>query len=137
MLLFAYILNNKKRWYIHIKSNIKWQIEFTLFQIQAILLYIFTLYHFEIDPYGPVLSILLTLHAIVLLFISLKNGISVSKNISFVIFAIALLKVIFKDTVDFSLTEKIFVFITLGIILLLSAYAYTIIKKRYESVKIN
>jgi uncharacterized membrane protein len=87
---------------------------------------------FGVNLEGPMTSILLTLHAIVLLFVAMKNQINILNKLSIVLFVIALIKVIFHDISDFSLVQKIIVLIILGLILLGASYGYVRLSKQFD-----
>lgn len=130
VIIFSIILKNKKDWFVA-KGN-SWSVSILLNQIQYVIIYLFILFMFGINLEGPMTSILLTLHAIVLLFVAMKNQIKILNKLSIVLFVIALIKVIFHDISDFGLVQKIIVLIILGLILLGASYGYVRLSKHFD-----
>jgi hypothetical protein len=130
VIIFSIILKNKKEWFVRKGSS--WSVFMLLNQIQHVIIYLFILFMFGVNLEGPMTSILLTLHAIVLLFVAMKNQINILNKLSIVLFVIALIKVIFHDISDFSLVQKIIVLIILGLILLGASYGYVRLSKHFD-----
>jgi len=128
LIIFSIILKNNKNWFRRVRSD-NWGVLIVLNQVQYVITYLFILYLFGVDLEGPMTSILFTLHAIVLLFLAMKNQIKILNTISIVLFVVALVKVIFHDISDFSLIQKIIVLIILGLILLGASYGYVRLSK--------
>lgn len=127
-ILFSVILSNENKWFIKHQSS-HWKVSIVFNQIQYVIIYMFILFKAGIDLEGPITSILLTLHAIVLLFVAMKNQIKILNKLSIVLFVLALIKVIFHDISDFSLIQKIIVLIFLGLLLLAASYGYVRLSK--------
>ena len=51
------------------------------------------------------------------------------------LFGIALLKIIGVDISEFSMVQKVIVFLILGLLLLAASYGYVKLKKRFETVE--
>ena len=131
IVVFSIILKNKKKWFVKTQTT-SWSISMFINQIQYVISYLFILHMFHINIDGPMTSILLTIHAILLLFVAMKNQIKILNKISIALFVIALIKVIFHDINDFSLIQKISVLIMLGLILLGASYGYVRLSKQFE-----
>ncbi len=135
LILIALLLNNKKNWFPILYGQ-HWNGTMVLHQIECVLVYGLILVFFDISLSGPLASILLAAHAIIVLFVAMKNQIKVLNKISMVLFSITLLKVVFHDITDFNTTEKVIVLIILGLILLSASYGYVKLAKHFEE-KIN
>ncbi len=135
LILFSLLLNNKKNWFPNLYGQ-HWNGIMVLHQIECIIAYGLILIFFEISITGPLPSILLAAHAIIVLFVAMKNQIKVLNKISIVLFAATLLKVVFHDINDFNTTQKVIVLIVLGLILLSASYGYVKLAKHFEK-KIN
>ena len=81
---------------------------------------------------GPYYSVALVIHAIVLLFMALKHQNKWYNRGSVFLFAVTLLKVVFYDLKDFETTEKIIVFILIGVLLLGASFLYVKIKAQFD-----
>lgn len=132
LVVYALVLNNKKDWFPEL-YNKKWNIGMVLHQIESVFAIGIILVFVGIDIMGPVASIVLAIHAIIVLFVALKNQINVLNKISLVLFATTLVKVVFYDIKDFNTTEKVGVLIILGLILLSASYMYVRLSKYFEN----
>jgi len=128
LIIFSIILKTNKKWFVRVRAG-NWGVLMILNQVQYVITYLFILYFFGVDLEGPMTSILFTLHAIVLLFLAMKNHIKILNKISIALFVVTLVKVIFHDISDFSLIQKIIVLIILGLILLSASYGYVRLSK--------
>lgn len=137
LILYTLILINKKQWYDLEKKLTRWNLANVFLQIQIVLFYIVVLKLLNIDLSGLIISILLVFHAIILLFASLKNNISILNKSSIVLFGIAILKIVFHDIRDFEIAQKVVVLIIIGLLLLIAAYLYVIKLKKHFDAKIK
>jgi len=135
LIVYAFLLNNKKNWFPILYGK-HWNGGMILHQIECVIAIGLILLFLNIDITGPIPSIILAIHAIIVLFIALKNQIKVLNKISLVLFAATLIKVIFHDINGFKTTEKIIVLIILGLILLSASYGYVKLSKHFEN-KLN
>jgi hypothetical protein len=131
LFLFSLLLNNKKNWFPVLYGQ-HWNGAMVLHQIECIITYGLILVFFGISITGPLTSILLAIHAIIVLFVAMKNQIKVLNKISIVLFAATLLKVVFHDINGFETTQKVIVLIILGLILLSASYGYVKLAKHFE-----
>ena len=81
---------------------------------------------------GPYYSVALVIHAIILLFMALKHQNKWYNRASIFLFTVTLLKVVFYDLKDFETTEKIIVFILIGVLLLVASFLYVKIKAQFD-----
>ncbi len=135
MFLIAWVLINRFKWYPSYKSA-KWSIDLIFSQLVLIILYATTLYVLGISFRSIIFSILLAVHAVGLVFISLKHQLKTPNYLSIVIFVLALLKVVFNDIASLPTTQKVIVLIAIGALLLGAAYFYTRLKKHFEEKSI-
>lgn len=131
IVIIAIVFLNKKRWYTSFTS-IKWSIDFTFFQMLLIFSYWSFLSFLEIDADGAVMTVLLTVHAVALLFLALKNKLKLLNYLSIIIFSFTTLKIVFSDIASLPMTQKVVVLIALGVLLLGASYAYTRLKKYFD-----
>jgi hypothetical protein len=132
LIVYALLLNNKKNWFAVLYDK-RWNVGMILHQIETVIAIGIILVFVGINITGPIPSIVLAIHAIVVLFVALKNQIKVLNKISLVLFAATLLKVVFLDINGFSATEKVIVLIILGLILLSASYGYVKLTKYFEN----
>ncbi|MGY6648186.1 DUF2339 domain-containing protein [Wenyingzhuangia sp. IMCC45574] len=130
--LCAIILNNRRKWFSKLYGR-KWNQIMVFHQGQCIIITSLILVFFNIDLDGPITSILLATHAVIILFVAMKNQIKILNKISLVLFASTLLKIIFNDISDFKTFEKIIVLIIIGIILLSASYGYVKLSKYFQN----
>ncbi|MDB4835526.1 DUF2339 domain-containing protein, partial [Cyclobacteriaceae bacterium] len=130
--LLGIILKNKRQWFDLSTDNTIWLITLILHQLLLIGFYASLLELTIPMASGPLFSICLVIHAISLLFLALKYQIKPLNKGSIVLFISALLKVIFHDIRDFTSSEKVIVFIILGIVLLGASFLYVKLKDRFE-----
>lgn len=130
--LWAVLLVNNKNWYDKKESESRWTWSLVHHQIQIVLLYVFVQLALKIDLDGILLSIILVVHAIILLFLSFKNQIRSLNRLSIGLFGLALAKVVFNDIRGFDTSGKIIVLIVLGALLLGASYGYLKMKKHFE-----
>ena len=85
-----------------------------------------------LDIDGPYYSIALVFHAVLLLFRALKKQIKIFNQGAIILFLIALLKVVISDIRGFETSEKIVVFILIGVLLLGASFLYVKLKDRFD-----
>jgi len=78
------------------------------------------------------LTVAFIVHAIVVLFNSMKKFCKPLIWQSVVIFGIALIKLFFKDLADFSMSQKVIVFVIIGALLLGASFLYVKIRDRFD-----
>lgn len=132
LVLYALLLNNKKDWFSELYGK-TWNRAMVLHQIECVLVIGLILMFIGIDVTGPISSIVLATHAIIVLFVAMKNQIKILNKISITLFAATLLKVIFHDINDINSTQKVIVLIILGVILLSASYGYVKLTKYFEN----
>lgn len=132
MFLFGILLVNRKQWYDKVSHKNTWATNFILYQLLAVSTYSFIINLAGIELDGPLYSIVLVVHAITLLFIALKTRIKLLNISSVVLFASALLKVLFNDIRDFATNEKVIVFILIGVLLLGASFLYVKLKAKFD-----
>ena len=137
LILLGIQLRNKKSWFDLPKDNMNWLVILVLHQLLLIGFYAEFLELTGLTASGPFFSILLVIHAITLLFLALKYEIKLLNKVSIVLFLSALLKVVIHDIRDFGSTEKVIVFIILGIVLLGASFLYVKLKDRFEKKEIT
>lgn len=126
------LLYNKKGWYDLEKKVNRWNFTFILHQLAIIITSAIVLDLMSLNVVGPLSSVLLVIHAIILVFIALKQHRPFINKISMILFGVALLKVLVIDTSSFSMVQKVIVFLILGLLLLAASYGYVKLKKRFE-----
>lgn len=127
------LLYNKKSWYdLENKVN-RWSFTFIFHQLSVIITVAIILDLFHFSVIGPISSVLLVIHAIILIFIALKQRRAFINKVSIVLFVIALLKVVGLDISEFSMIQKVIVLLILGVLLLAASYGYVKLKKRFET----
>ncbi|MEL6560167.1 MAG: DUF2339 domain-containing protein [Bacteroidota bacterium] len=131
IVLIAIVFLNKKRWYSSFTS-IKWSIDFVFYQLLLVLTYWSMLSFLDINADGAVMTVLLTVHAVALLFLALKNKLKLLNYLSIIIFSFTTLKIVFSDIASLPITQKVVVLIALGALLLGASYAYTRLKKYFD-----
>ncbi len=114
-----------------------WGFNIIVHQLFIIFTYTISIDVMNLDVEGPMMTIFLVLHAIVILFTALKTQNTAMNKGSLFLFIVALIKVIFHDIKDFSGTGKIVVLIVLGVLLLIASYGYVRIKNKYITEEIT
>lgn len=133
LIILGVLLYNKKGWYDIEKKINRWNFTFVLHQLAVIITIAILLGQLRIEFLGPLSSVLLVVHAIILVFIALKQHRPFINKVSMVLFGIALLKVIVLDISEFSMVQKVVVFLILGLLLLAASYGYVKLKKRFDT----
>ena len=133
LVLFGLMLQNKSRWYPTDRETARWIWAVIAHQLQMLLFYSLVLILLDIDLSGILATVILVIHAIMILFVSLKNQLTFLNKVSFTLFGLALLKVVFNDIRGFETSEKIIVLIVIGVLLLGASYAYLKLKKYFEN----
>jgi len=132
LLFLGVLLYNKQNWYDLEKKINRWNFAFALHQLLIIMGVAIFIDWVGINVQGPISSVLLVIHAIILVFIALKQRSKFINKISMVLFIMALLKVLTNDISDFSMPQKVIVFLILGLLLLAASYGYVKLKKKFE-----
>lgn len=132
LIVFGLLLQNKCHWFNLEQERISWNTMFVFHQLQCLITYAMMLMHLDLDLSGSLISVVLVIHAIVLLFIALKTRIKIINQTSVVLFTLALSKVVLYDISEFEILPKIIVLIVLGALLLGASYTYVHLKKKYE-----
>jgi cell division protein FtsL len=132
LLLLGILLYNKQQWYDLEKKINRWNFAFALHQLLIIVGVAIFIDWIGVGVQGPISSVLLVGHAIILVFIALKQRSKFINQISMVLFIISLLKVLTNDISDFSMPQKVIVFLILGLLLLAASYGYVKLKKKFE-----
>jgi hypothetical protein len=130
--VFGLLLRNNQGWYNLKLENQRWELALVMHQVQILIFYCMVILQLNYDLQGILLSVILVLHAIILLFVSMKNRINILNKTSLVLFGLALTKVVFNDIRDFDTAQKVVVLIVLGGLLLGASYAYLKLKKHLE-----
>lgn len=133
----GYLLNISHSDYLENEKVHSWKLNIFIHQILIILTYINSILVMNLELDGPLVTIFIVIHAIVLLFMALKYQNKALNKGSLFLFVIALIKVIFHDIRDFSGTSKIIVLIVLGIILLIASFGYVKVKNKYMPTEID
>jgi hypothetical protein len=137
LVIFGLMLQNKGEWYPRKAEPIRWTWAVIAHQLQMLLFYALALILLDIDLNGILATVILVTHAILVLFVSLKNQLDFLNKVSFGLFGIALLKIVFNDIRGFETAEKIVVLIVIGVLLLGASYAYLKLKKHFENQRTN
>ena len=132
LIILGILLGNKKGWFVLEQQRKRWNVTFVFHQVLILFCEIIVLEYLEIKVDGPLISVLIVVHAIVLIFIALKQHSSFINKVSMVLFILALLKILGNDISDFSMPQKVVVFLILGLLLLVASYGYVKLKKRFE-----
>ena len=127
----GYILKIIKIDYTNSNKDISWGINAVIHQLLIIITYSVAILTFGLDIDGPAMTIFLVIHAIVLLFMGLKNQNKVMNRGSLILFVLALIKLVLHDIRDFSGMSKIIVLIVLGVLLLVASYGYVRVRNKY------
>lgn len=132
LILFGVMLYNNGAWY-DLKNKVnRWNFAFFLHQLLIVIGLSIIMDWLGIDVEGPISSVLLVLHAIILVFIALKQASKYVNQISMGLFILALIKILTNDIRDFSMPQKVIVFLILGLLLLAASYGYVKLKKKFE-----
>jgi len=107
------------------------------FNVFAILVYTSSLFYWIPDQLRIVLSILLVLHATVLLMLTLREGFESLLKLSVILFVGAAIKILMFDMADFSLVQKIIAFMIIGAMLLGASYLYQKMQQKVNPIAIN
>lgn len=131
LVLLGILFLNRKKWYGSFTS-FKWSFDFVFFQVMLIMSYWSALMLFNINATGAVMTVLFAIHAVALLFLSLKNKLKLPNYLSIIIFVFTTLKIVFADIASLPTMQKVVVLIALGALLLGASYAYTRLKKYFD-----
>ncbi|MEM7367571.1 MAG: DUF2339 domain-containing protein [Bacteroidota bacterium] len=132
LILWGWVLSKRAAWFPDYANSARWIVGLIVHQVQIVIAYVSILVLLNVPVEGPMLSVLLVLHAIILVFIAMKAKINLLNKVSISLFAGALLKVVLHDIRDFATAEKVAVLIIVGLLLLGGAYAYVRVKKYLE-----
>ena len=125
--LYYKIRNFKKKYVNYLYYFDNYLIHFFYFFI-----YITAIELFGYDALGPALTIVLTIHGIYLIFQTMQKKYKFLNYLTITIFGSIVLKLYLMDLKDFSMIEKIVVFLVLGVSLLGSAYFFQKLKNKRE-----
>ena len=84
-----------------------------------------------------VLTVAIILHAIILLFNSLKQNIKGMVWLSIAFFGVAVTKLYVWDIAHFTMIQKVLVFVLIGALLLGASYLFVKLKDNFEASKVN
>ena len=96
--------------------------------------YVCTAAWLSLDARGAATSVLFVVHATLVLFLTLRRRFMNLLWISISLYAVAAVKVTGYDIADFSLVEKIVVFMLIGSVLLVAAYQYQSLRNRMRAI---
>jgi hypothetical protein len=94
------------------------------YQFLVALTYAAIAYHIFRDWLSPALSVVLVVHATVLLFLTLKPRYECLTKLMLGFYGLAIVKIIFMDLSEASLIEKVIAFLIIGVLLLAGAYQF-------------
>lgn len=110
-----------------------WVFDLHLFHSMVLMTY-FAIFHYLTGQWlGPMVTVALVFHGISLVFQTIRPRYQLLNRLSIVLFAIAGLKLFAHDLADFSLIQKVMVFIVSGAAMLISAYYFQRIKIRLSN----
>ncbi len=112
-------------------------IQLWVFNVFVIFVYASSIYFWIPEQLKIVLSILLVLHASILLMLTLKSEFSRLLKLSVILFVGAGIKILAFDMANFSLIQKIIAFMIIGALLLGASYLYQKMQQKYGIVKEN
>ncbi|MFV2060278.1 MAG: DUF2339 domain-containing protein, partial [Gammaproteobacteria bacterium] len=132
--LLGYLLHKKTK-----SSEIIWNYfggyltQLWIFNVFIIVVYTTTIYYWIPEQLRIVLSLMLVLHATILLMLTLKENFEGLLKLSVIVFAGAAIKVLMFDMADFSLIQKIIAFMIIGAMLLGASYLYQKMQQKVSS----
>lgn len=132
IVVISVFLQNSKNWFILPSDQPRWIATLIFHQLLIISTYTVIMEMVGLDIDGPYYSIALVLHAILLIFRALKKQIKLFNQGAIILFLIVVLKVVLNDIRDFETSEKIVVFILIGILLLGASFLYVKLKDRFD-----
>ena len=132
IVIISVFLQNSKSWFNLPSDQPRWIATLIFHQLLIISTYTVIMEMIGLDIDGPYYSIALVLHAVLLLFRALKKQIKLFNQGAIILFLIALLKVVVNDIRDFETSEKIVVFILIGVLLLGASFLYVKLKDRFD-----
>ncbi len=109
----------------HNKKTIIWIGLITIFNIMVLATYAVVLSDTQI-------TIALIIHAIIVLFYSMKLHYKFMVWLSVALFVITIIKLIFWDIAHFNMLQKVIVFIVIGALLIGASFLYVKLKERFE-----
>lgn len=105
-----------------------------MFNIFIILVYSATIYYWIPNQLRILLSLMLVLHATILLMLTLKENFEGLLKLSVILFVGSAIKILMFDMADFSLVQKIIAFMIIGGILLGASYFYQKVQQKTNPV---
>jgi len=126
------LLKDKRTWFETPNRLTGWATILIFHQLMIIGIYTVGVDVVGLSVGGPYYSVLLILHAILLLFMALKNQNKLYNRGAIILFLATLIKVVLYDIRDFETTEKIIVFILMGVLLLGASFLYVKLKERFD-----
>ena len=132
IVLISVFLQNSKNWFNLPSDQPRWIATLIFHQLLIISTYTAIMETIGLDIDGPYYSIALVFHAVLLLFRALKKQIKIFNQGAIILFLIALLKVVISDIRGFETSEKIVVFILIGVLLLGASFLYVKLKDRFD-----
>lgn len=126
-----FLIYKRNSLYPNKKSNF-WYYDLYFYHFYIASFYLFVIKHLTDSFIGPFVTVSIMLHAILILFYSLKQRYHFIYKLSIIIFAIAFIKLFFHDIAGFSLLYKIIVFMLSGVLLLISAFFFQKLKESLE-----
>ncbi|MCJ8268663.1 MAG: hypothetical protein MJK04_04585, partial [Psychrosphaera sp.] len=103
-------------------------VRFWLFNLMVLSGYLVLVNQWFGSPYAVATSILLVLHAMVILFMTLKPKYQMLGKLAAMLFGLTAIKVIFVDIADYAMVHKVIALMGIGAILLLGAYQFQKLK---------
>ncbi len=110
-------------------------IQLWVFNVFVIFVYASSIYFWIPEQLKILLSILLVLHATILLMLTLKPEFSRLLKLSVILFVGAAIKILLFDMADFSLIQKIIAFMIIGALLLGASYLYQKMQQKFGIIK--
>jgi hypothetical protein len=136
--LLGYLLHNKTK-----SSELTWKYfagyltQLWIFNLFVIVVYTTAIYYWIPDQLRILLSLMLVLHATIVLMLTLKENFSGLLKLSVILFVTAAIKILMFDMADFSLVQKIIAFMIIGAMLLGASYLYQRVQQKIDIVKLN
>lgn len=113
-----------------LQHSMSWILDLHLVHLMILMTYGTGLHYLTGEWLGPHLTVILVLHAIFLLFQTIRPQFQLLNRLSVLLFVLAGGKLFLHDLADSSLIQKVLVFIVIGAAMLISAYYFQRIKIR-------
>lgn len=114
-----------------------WKTEIIVLHFYYVASYIAFIYYLTHHFVDSEVSVVMNIHAVILLFRSINPKYKILSKISVWFFILGIGKMLFFDLASAPMSEKITVLSIMGVVLLTSAFLYIKIKARYEKVEEN